>query len=254
MGTGFNRRSFFLLHSILISPASLTHRRRRAEIMDDPGLEAARHLRALRGLERINGICGSARILWPSLQRLARELPSSRLRILDLACGAGDVPIRLWWKFHKAGLSVDIEGWDISPRAVSHAQARALEHKAEIRFRQADVLRDPLPVGMDAVISSLFLHHLNEDQAEQFLKRMVEGAQHLVLVNDLIRCRLGWVLAALGTRIVSSSTVVHTDGPRSVEGAFTLKEVGVLAARCGLTGVSLDRWWPCRFLLSWKRP
>ena len=41
--------------------------------MDQPGLDAAEHARALRGLTRINSVSGSAGILWPSLRGLARQ-------------------------------------------------------------------------------------------------------------------------------------------------------------------------------------
>src|SRR5438270_753420 len=71
----------------------LRTRRRRPEIMDQPGLSPARHARALRGLARINFFSGSARILWRPLAELGREL--GPLRILDVATGGGDLPVRL---------------------------------------------------------------------------------------------------------------------------------------------------------------
>src|SRR5207248_3643048 len=50
----------------------LRRRRLRPEWMDQPGLDEGQHRQALRGLERINRLSGSARILWPPLARLAR--------------------------------------------------------------------------------------------------------------------------------------------------------------------------------------
>src|SRR5438093_515405 len=81
-------------------------------------------------------------------------------------------------------------------------------------------LREPLPSEYDAVVSSLFLHHLTEEQAIELLRRMGTAGQ-MVLVNDLVRSRTGYLLAWMGTRLLSRSEVVHFDGPRSVEGAFT---------------------------------
>jgi hypothetical protein len=100
---------------------------------------------------------------------------------------------------------------------------------------------------------SLFLHHLDEPQAVELLRRMSESARHLVLVNDLIRGRLGYALAWLGTRLLTRSRVVHVDGPLSVEGAFTRAEALELAERAGLHGATIVRRWPCRFLLTWQR-
>ncbi len=46
---------------------------------------------------------------------------------------------------------------------------------------------------------------------------------------------------------------MHTDGPRSVQGAFQLAEVAAMAERAGLRDASLRRCWPERYLLSWSR-
>jgi hypothetical protein len=52
--------------------------------------------------------------------------------------------------------------------------------------------------------------------------------------------------------LLTTSEVVHTDGPLSVEGAFTPEEVLDLAHRAGLRGASVVRRWPFRYLLTWK--
>ena len=230
------------------------HRRRRVpEIMDQPDLAEGPHRHALRGLERINFWSGSAGILWPGLSDLARRAGPVALRLLDVATGAGDVPIRLWHKARRAGIPLEIEGCDISPCAVEFARRRAEQSKAAVQFFAWDALNDPFPGGYDVVTSSLFLHHLGDDQAECFLRRMAGLARQLVLVNDLRRGLAGFLLACVATRVLSSSPVVHTDGPRSVKAAFTPDEVFRLARKAGLEGATVERRWPCRFLLTWRR-
>jgi hypothetical protein len=122
-----------------------------------------------------------------------------------------------------------------------------------VRFFEWDAVRGDLPGDYDVLTSSLFLHHLDQDQAISFLQRMARAARHLVLINDLVRSRVGFSLAYLGVRILTSSPVVHFDGPRSVQGAFTIDEARALAERAGLEGASVERRWPCRYLLSWTR-
>jgi 2-polyprenyl-3-methyl-5-hydroxy-6-metoxy-1,4-benzoquinol methylase len=231
----------------------LRERHLQPEWMDRPDLDVRRHQDALHGLERLNRWSGSARILWRPLARLAAETPDRPCRILDIATGGGDVPRGLWRRACRAGVSLALEGCDISPVAIAHAQQRCAEQAAEVRFFQTDVLRDPLPSGYDAVISSLFLHHLTQQQAIDLLRRMA-AAGRLVLVNDLVRSRRGFLLAWFATRLLSRSEVVHFDGPRSVEGAFTPDEARRLAEAAGLAGATVERRWPCRFLLSWRRP
>jgi hypothetical protein len=76
----------------------------------------------------------------------------------------------------------------------------------------------------------------------------------MVLINDLIRSRLGYVLAYLGTRILTGSKIVRYDGPQSVRAAFTIPEAQQLAEQAGLQNAAISRHWPARFLLRWRVP
>jgi 2-polyprenyl-3-methyl-5-hydroxy-6-metoxy-1,4-benzoquinol methylase len=219
--------------------------------MDQPDLDPRQHRRALRGLQRINAVSGSDRILWPALRDLARQSPSP-LSVLDVATGAGDVPRRLWRRARLAGLPVHFAGCDQSPTALDYASAQAERHHAGVDFFAADVLNGPLPAGYDVLTCSLFLHHLEEEQAVDLLRRMAQAARRMVLVNDLRRGTGGLLLSIVATRVLSASPVVHTDGPLSVRAAFTLPEVRDLARRAGLENIAIARRWPCRFLLCWK--
>jgi 2-polyprenyl-3-methyl-5-hydroxy-6-metoxy-1,4-benzoquinol methylase len=232
----------------------LKDRRCRPEIMDEPGLDPARHVHALCGLARINRISASDRILWRPLAALAREQPGRAVRVLDVATGGGDVPVRLWRRAARAGLKLEMHGADLSTTALEFARQQAHEAGAEVEFFQLDVRRQPVPAGFDVLACSLFLHHLPEEHAAAFLGALREAAGRMVLINDLRRCRLGLLLAWLGTRILTTSEVARVDGPRSVEAAFSLKEVRALADRTGMHSAKISRRWPCRFLLNWRRP
>jgi SAM-dependent methyltransferase len=136
------------------------------------------------------------------------------------------------------------------------ARARALHEDAPVHFFVHDALAAPFPGSYDAVICSLFLHHLDEGPAVALLRSMASlpgGGPALLLVNDLDRSLRGLLLAYLATRLLSASPVVHIDGPLSVRAAFTLAEARALAEQAGLHGASVRRRWPCRWLLSWTR-
>jgi 2-polyprenyl-3-methyl-5-hydroxy-6-metoxy-1,4-benzoquinol methylase len=221
--------------------------------MDDPALDGGRHEAALRGLSRLNYLSGSARTLWPPLAALARQLGRQQLRVLDVATGAGDVPVRLWRMARRAGLHLEIHGVDVSPRAVEVAAERAAAEQAAIHFSVLDVLAGSLPGGFDVVTCSLFLHHLAEEQAVLLLQAMAKATKHLVLVDDLRRSAAGLALTHLAAWTLSGSDVVRVDGPRSVRAAFAVHEAAALARAAGLKGAIVERHWPLRFLLSWKR-
>jgi 2-polyprenyl-3-methyl-5-hydroxy-6-metoxy-1,4-benzoquinol methylase len=184
---------------------------------------------------------------------LARVSERKPIRVLDLASGGGDVPIALAERASRARLDVQIEGSDVSSEAMRFARSRALDRGSAIRFRTLDVLNDPLPEGYDVVTCSLFLHHLDEAAAIAVLTKMANAAGRLVLVNDLVRSRVGYVLAWTGCHLLSRSPIVRHDGPVSVAGAYTILEAGKLAERAGLVGASVSGHWPCRFLLHWSR-
>src|SRR5579859_3432912 len=181
------------------------------EVMDQPGLVVARHRAALRGLARINALSGIAHVFWPALRDLAQECAPRHVRVLDVATGGGDVPLNLWRKARRTGTSLILEACDVSPVAIDFARAAAESQAANVRFFVHNAVGCPLPERYDAVICSLFLHHLTDDQACDLLRRMADAAGRLVLVNDLSRGRLGWLLAWAGCRILTRCDVVHTD-------------------------------------------
>jgi SAM-dependent methyltransferase len=225
---------------------------REREVMDDPNLNPVQHERALQGLSRLNAISRSTRILWRPIVQLARQ-KGGKLRVLDVATGAGEVLLDLWQKASRAGIRLEILGTDVNPHAVELARERAAQRKIPVDFSVCDAVTDELPSGFDVVISSLFFHHLAEDQAATLLQKMADAACHLVLVNDLHRSRTGLVLVATASRVITTSRVVHVDAVRSVRAAFTVSEMRLLADVVGLEGATVEHRWPCRFLLSWER-
>lgn len=221
--------------------------------MDQPGLDEARHAHALHGLARINLWSLTSNALFGPIARLARDIPGRELNVLDLASGGGDVAVGLWRKARRHGIPLRIRGCDVNPRAVEFARRRAHSRRADVGFFVLDAVNGPLPEGYDVLICSLFLHHLDENEAVALLRRMSAAAAHLVAVDDLRRHPAGAALAALGTRILTRSDVVHVDGLRSVRAAFTIGEASQLARTSDLHGFVIRPHWPFRFLLTWRK-
>ncbi len=233
----------------------LGQRNRQPEWMDQIDIDADAHDQALQGLRRINALSGAVGSLFTEIKALAAEQAHNRpLRILDVACGGGDNSIALAERCRHHGLTVQVDGCDLSQQAVAIASRAAAGQHLKTTFFQADALRDPLPLDYDVVVCSLFLHHLDETSAVELLRRMGQCCRQLVVVNDLIRSPLGYGLAWVGCRLLSRSPIVHFDGPVSVQGAFRMNEALDLAIRAGLGGARVRRSWPERFLLSWRRP
>ncbi len=215
-------------------------------------MEPEHYLGSLRGLSRVNAVTGSAKILWPEIFAAARATSGKPLRVLDVACGGGDVPIALLRRLRARRLSVVIDGCDVNPIAVQQATDRAKRQGVSATFFQLNVLKDALPDDYDIVMSSLFLHHLSGNEARSFLSNAAAAARRMVLIHDLVRCRAGLWLARIGTRLLFCNDVCVHDGPRSVEGAFTIKEMRTLAVDAGLDACRIEARFPYRFLLQWS--
>jgi 2-polyprenyl-3-methyl-5-hydroxy-6-metoxy-1,4-benzoquinol methylase len=219
--------------------------------MDDPRLDRKSHVRALRGLSRINRISRSVPMIWPRVRWAARAADRP-LRVLDMATGSGDLPIGLAIHARREGICMEIAGCDISPRAVAFGRLRARQRGVKARFFVWDVCDGQLPSGYDVMTCSLFLHHLAETDAVSFLRRMHATGSRLLLVDDLRRSPWGLLAAHVGTRTLTRSPIVRTDGPRSVRAAFSTTELAGLAAQAGLDTFEITRHWPWRQLLEWQ--
>jgi 2-polyprenyl-3-methyl-5-hydroxy-6-metoxy-1,4-benzoquinol methylase len=235
---------------------TLRARNRQPELMDQPGLDEGLHGHALRSLSRINWWSRTSGMIWRPIRRLALEIgPSRPLRVLDVACGGGDVARGLARRARRAGIPVHVDGCDINPVAIAHARRAPLpDPGASVGFFQHDALRAPLPGGYDVVVCSLFLHHLDNHDAGVMLKSMAAAATRMVIVSDLQRTRLGYAMACVACRVLTRSPIVRVDGPLSVAAAFTLQEARDLAEEAGLQGVTLQRYFPERYLLVWRKP
>lgn len=229
----------------------LTARRRQPEVMDQPGLDQGEHKQALNALRRINRVSLVADTLWKEIRAYCKTHPGP-VRLLDVATGGGDLPIRLAGFAKAEGIDLEVSACDISPTALGHAEEAARQAGVSVQFFLHDGIAAAPPPGYNILTSTLFLHHLDEPEAVGFLKGLGESGD-LVLVDDLERSRLGYWLAWLGVRLLSRSKVAHVDGPMSVEGAFTIPEARELARKAGWSNPSLRRRWPCRFLLIQRR-
>ncbi len=217
--------------------------------MDDPGLERSRHLQALGALARINRVSLVADRVWADVLRLHRR-EGRPIRVLDVACGGGDVLHRVARRAERGGVAVELHGCDVSSVALDAARASA-PHATPLHFFRLDVLQEELPEGFDLICSSLFLHHLAEESAVHLLRGMAAATVSSLLIQDLRRTRLGYLLASAGILLLTRSEVVKSDGPASVEGAFTMAEAAGLCDRADLQSAEVRPCWPQRYTIRW---
>jgi 2-polyprenyl-3-methyl-5-hydroxy-6-metoxy-1,4-benzoquinol methylase len=237
---------------------NLTFRQRQPELMDQPGLDERTHRKALAGIQRVNDISRIGYVLWRAIDRVIMERHLESVRVLDIACGGGDLAICLAGHALRRNVDFSADGCDINRTAVAHAKAQAVAANADnVHFFESDALSESFDKSSrgqyDIVMCSLFLHHLEENQAVKILRKMATSVRHAVIIDDLRRTRLGYGLAWIGCRLLTRSPMVHVDGPLSVQGAFTVEEARSLAERAGMQNARIVKHWPQRFLMTWQR-
>ena len=139
-------------------------RHREPELMDAEDLDSARHMKALRALARVNRVSLVATRVWREvlhLNRLSRDRGGDQpVRLLDVACGGGDVMVDVARRAQRASVPLVVHGCDLSPVALEHARREAERRGVAVDFFVRDVVAEGLPGGYDLVCSSLFFHTL----------------------------------------------------------------------------------------------
>lgn len=156
------------------------------------------------------------------LQRATRGLPrGTAISILDIGCGEGDLLRRIRRWSNRRGLDVRLSGLDLNPRSAVVARARtppgyAIEYSTGNVFDHAG--------GADFVVSSLFTHHLTDEQVTLFLRWMERHAARGWFVNDLHRHRIAYHGFGLAARLARWHWIVRQDGQTSVTRGFRADE------------------------------
>jgi ubiquinone/menaquinone biosynthesis C-methylase UbiE len=218
--------------------------------MDRPSVDP-RGLRAsLRFIRQINLLLGYNRATITHLARFARTWRAGqRIDILDVATGSADLPraILRWGRRH--GFNLRIVAVDRHPQTV--CQARLLP-EPRLHIVQADALSLPFDAGsFDYVLSSMFLHHLDDERALLHLGSMDRLARRGILVADLLRHRRAYVWTALFTAF--GPRMLRHDALLSVARSFTRPQIMRLRDRAQLHYTRYHRHFGHRFVLTGQK-
>ena len=223
------------------------------EQMDDLTLSGPVLDACLREIARINRWLGGNRIVRQGLMHLLRQLapaPGQVIRIADLGCGGGDGLRHLATWATRAGFSLHFTGLDANAATIAYARTASADFP-QITYQQANVLEDSSTFeGYDLVICSLFLHHLEEAEQIALITRLRQAGVKALLINDLQRGVLPWLLFRLVSRIFGLSPMSRHDGALSVRKAFHRRELVHLMQACGIDRFTIRWKWAFRYQLT----
>lgn len=200
------------------------------ELMDRPQPVTPELASDLRNLRQLNRYFGSYGLIEQFLRRWIR--PRSRMQILDLATGSGDIPRLIVDHARSAGADVTVNAVDQQPSTLEIARSLSGDYP-EIEFFEGHVLSFGENGPYDVVFCSLALHHFDEAAAVQLLRRCRDLSRRYVLVSDLRRGFLATMGVYLLTTFIFREPMTRTDARLSAERAFSFREFRSLAERAG---------------------
>ena len=232
----------------LIVPA-FREREHQDELMDHPDTGQAEFEVALQDIQWVTRHLGGIRVLLQQVAAILNSQRQRRFRILVLGTGSADIPIALVEWAREQHIALELTAVDIHPFAVQSATRQALPYP-EISVLQGDALHTGFEAGaFDVVISSMFMHHLDNDKAIQLLREMDRMSQLGLVINDLERHPMAWLGITLLGMLTGKGRLFRNDAPLSVRRGFTQEEAWQLVHQAGLTGAQVIGQSPFRLVI-----
>ncbi len=204
----------------------------------------------MKELDSINTMLGGHKITLAGIKFLLKnniQHNKNPICICEIGCGGGDnlSIIRNWCK--RKNIVAIFTGIDINPHCISFAQSRK-ENKG-IAFICSDYKTVTFKHPPDIIFSSLFCHHLCDDELIEMLRWCSAKASIGHFVNDLHRHPLAYYSIRFLTSIFSKSYLVKNDASVSVLRGFNKEEINVLLKSAGIVNYAIKWKWAFRWLV-----
>jgi SAM-dependent methyltransferase len=223
--------------------------------MMDGDCDFATFRACLRDLAKVNLVTLAHRPILAFLEGLRRagRLNLGRpVEIIDVGCGYGDLlrAIERWAASSR--IPVRLTGVDLNPWSAK--SAREVDCRGDINWMTQDVFA--METHCDIVISSLFTHHLTDEQIERFLRWMECTTGVGWIINDLHRHPLPYFGFSALARLANWHLFVRHDGPVSITRSFVKGDWRSLLDSAGLARAAAEvRWrFPFRLCVSRIKP
>ena len=223
-----------------------------AELLDREDINREDLFQNLRELDLINRYLGGHNVTIAGIKPLLSDRKRT-YHIADIGCGGGDSMIALAAWGRKNGFKFRLTGVDIKPDVIEYA-SEFCRHYPEISFVQSDYrdLATTAAEPVDIFMSSLFCHHLNDEQLVGFLSYIHTHATLGFVINDLHRHRIAYYSIMAMTRALNGSVLVQNDAPLSVLRGFSRSELETYLQQAGVKEFELQWKFAFRYLITAK--
>jgi ubiquinone/menaquinone biosynthesis C-methylase UbiE len=205
----------------------------------------------MQELEIINTRLGGHKITISGLKEILKEKNSS-VTICEIGCGGGDNLKAIYKWCDKKNITVKLTGIDINKDCIEYAKDNCKKLKS-VEFITADYKEVNFATEKPSIIfSSLFCHHLNDQQFIEMLEWSKQNSTVGFFINDLHRHPVAYYSIKLLSSIFSKSYLVKNDAPLSVKRGFKRKEIEELLQKAGIKDFTIKWKWAFRWLVIIK--
>lgn len=202
------------------------------ELLEGAALHADDVRANLRELAMLNRLPGGIGASFAAIRHLTD--PATIVTIADVGTGAGDMPAAFVRRAKAMGASWRVTAIDSRPEVLDVARRR-LRKVPAVTPLAGEALALPLPdLSVDVAHSSLLLHHFGEVEAVAALHEMARVSRRGVVINDLRRGLVPYLLTWTTTMALARHRFTRHDGPLSARRAYTLAELDRLLTDAGL--------------------
>jgi len=231
---------------------NLQHRSHQTEQLDNPNLQGTELEETLQNLGTVNSLLGNIRSLSKSILKVLNSKKQDKYRIIDLGCGGGDALKYLAQICRKKNIKVEFVGIDFNAHSLQYAQKQAADFP-EIEWLQGDIL-DPnfeLP-ECDVLMSSHFMYHFEDAQLVGFLKRQKHRVNTAIVISELQRSKMAFVLFQIFAPLLRFSKIAYEDGLLAIQRSFIRTELEAILKEAEMERFSLKWKWAFRYeLVVW---
>jgi hypothetical protein len=197
------------------------------ELLDGETLDEGALRQNLREMARLNRLPGGTSASIAAIRRLR---PASNATILDVGTGGADLPRRL----RRVMPDATLIAVDARSEVLGMAAGWTPQHQ-RVELRRGDARALPLPDdSVDVAHASLLIHHLDPHDAVSALAEMRRVARRGIVINDLRRGIVPFLVTAITVLTLSRGRYTRHDGVLSARRAYSLSELDDLAADAGV--------------------
>ncbi len=216
------------------------------ELMDDPNLDATILQNAVDDINKINKWLGGFKFTLDVVRKQLQLINQEVITIVDAGCGDGEM-LRYLAK-HIKDSRVQFLGLDFSAASVAKGKEKSSGFDT-IRFRESDILKiDPTDIECDILISTLTMHHFNDEEIITFLKKFKEITTHSIIINDLHRSIIAFGLFKFLCLTFIKNEISKHDGLISIASGFKRDDLKKYAQLIPFKKDQIQWKWSFRFI------